>query len=449
MKILQLGKFYPVLGGVEKVMFDLTVGLSEEGLSEAGLSETGLSETGLSEMGLSEEGFSEVGLSEEGLSEEGLSKVGLSEVGLSEVGLSKEGLSEAGLSKVGLSEEGVECDMMCAGSDGRGTEVIRLNPHGRILCHRTLIEAAKTTIAPSMVTRLRRIAKDYNIIHIHHPDPMAAMALRLSGYKGKVVLHWHSDILSQKALLRFYLPIQNWLIKRADTIVGTTPVYLAESPYLQGVQEKCRCIPIGIEPVISDSAREQEIRNEYSGRRIIFSLGRLVEYKGYRYLIEAAKYLDDRQFMILIGGGGPLRESLQREIDELGVGRRVKLLGKVPQEDLASYYGACELFCMSSVMKTEAFGIVQIEAMSAGRPVVATKIPESGVSWVNEDGVSGINVAPRDSKAIAEAIRTITDNETTWKKFSAGAAKRFAENFTKEKMISRCLNIYAETLSLH
>lgn len=414
MKILQLGKFYPVLGGVEKVMFDLTVGLSE---------------TGLSEEGLSEEGFSEVGLSKEGLS--------------------KEGLSETGFSEVGLSEEGVECDMMCAGSDGRReTEVIRLNPHGRILCHRTLIEAAKTMIAPSMVTRLRRIAKDYDIIHIHHPDPMAAMALRLSGYKGKVVLHWHSDILSQKALLRFYLPIQNWLIKRADTIVGTTPVYLAESPYLQGVQEKCRCIPIGIEPVISDSAREQEIRNEYSGRRIIFSLGRLVEYKGYRYLIEAAKYLDD-SFMILIGGGGPLRESLQREIDELGVGRRVKLLGKVPQEDLASYYGACELFCMSSVMKTEAFGIVQIEAMSAGRPVVATKIPESGVSWVNEDGVSGINVAPRDSKAIAKAILTITDNEATWKKFSAGAAKRFAENFTKEKMISRCLNIYAETLSLH
>lgn len=400
MKILQLGKFYPVLGGVEKVMFDLTVGLSEEGLSEEGLS--------------------------------------------------KEGLSETGLSEEGLSEEGVECDMMCAASDGRRrrTEVIRLNPHGRILCHRTLIEAAKTTIAPSMVTRLRRIAKDYNIIHIHHPDPMAAMALRLSGYKGKVVLHWHSDILSQKALLRFYLPIQNWLIKRADTIVGTTPVYLAESPYLQGVHEKCRCIPIGIEPVISDSAREQEIRNEYSGRRIIFSLGRLVEYKGYRYLIEAAKYLDD-SFMILIGGGGPLRESLQREIDELGVGRRVKLLGKVPQEDLASYYGACELFCMSSVMKTEAFGIVQIEAMSVGRPVVATKIPESGVSWVNEDGVSGINVAPRDSKAIAKAILTITDNEATWKKFSAGAAKRFAENFTKEKMISRCLNIYAETLSLH
>lgn len=131
MKILQLGKFYPVLGGVEKVMFDLTVGLSETGLSKEGLSKEGLSEAGL---------------------------------------------SEAGLSEVGLSEEGVECDMMCAGSDGRGTEVIRLNPHGRILCHRTLIEAAKTTIAPSMVTRLRRIGRHTLVcrrqsrrVRRHHP----------------------------------------------------------------------------------------------------------------------------------------------------------------------------------------------------------------------------------------------------------------------------------------
>ena len=94
---------------------------------------------------------------------------------------------------------------------------------------------------------------------------MAAVALLLSGYKGRVVLHWHSDILSQKFLLRFYLPIQNWLIRRADAIVGTSPVYLAESPYLQKVQDKARCIPIGIEPNCSDEAKAAKIRNEYSG----------------------------------------------------------------------------------------------------------------------------------------------------------------------------------------
>ena len=128
MKILQLGKFYPVLGGVEKVMFDITKG---------------------------------------------------------------------------LSDEGVECDMMCATSDGRGSEVIELNGNGRIFRCRTWTKKAGTTIAPSMITELRRRAKEYDLIHIHHPDPMAAVALLLSGYKGKVVLHWHSDIISQKLLLNF------------------------------------------------------------------------------------------------------------------------------------------------------------------------------------------------------------------------------------------------------
>lgn len=370
MRILQLGKFYPVLGGVEKVMFDITTG---------------------------------------------------------------------------LSEAGVECDMMCATSDGRGSEVIELNPRGRVLCRKTWMKKARTTIAPSMITELRRRMNDYDIIHIHHPDPMAAVALMLSGFKGKVVLHWHSDILSQKTLLKFYLPIQNWLIKRADAIVGTSPVYLAESPYLQKVQGKTRCIPIGIVPNRSDSAKVQGIRNEYAGKKIIFSLGRLVEYKGYRYLIEAAKYLDDSH-IILIGGDGPLREDLERQIDDLGVRSRVRLLGKVSDEDLPSYYGACDLFCLSSIMKTEAFGIVQIEAMSEGRPLIATKIPASGVAWVNEDGVSGINVEPCDSKAIAEAIKTITQDHETWTRFSQGARERFAGNFTKEKMLDGCLKLYAELL---
>ena len=372
MKILQIGKFYPVMGGVEKVMFDITTG---------------------------------------------------------------------------LSEAGVECDMLCATADDAPSRIIRLNPSGRIVCRKTWTKKASTTIAPSMISWLRRNAGGYDIIHIHHPDPMAALALMISGYKGKVVLHWHSDILSQKLLLRFYRPIQDWLIKRADSIVGTSPVYLAESPYLQKVQGKTRCIPIGILPNRSGSGEVRRIKNEYSGRRIIFSLGRLVEYKGFRYLIEAAKELDD-SYMILIGGEGPLREELERQITEAGVEGRVALLGKVPDEDLPSYYGACDIFCLSSVMKTEAFGIVQIEAMSEGRPLIATRIPASGVSWVNEDGVSGINVPPRDGKAIAEAIKTITKDEETWNRYSEGSRRRFAEIFTKEKMLKGCLDLYSELLSL-
>ena len=364
LKILQLGKFYPIGVGVEKVMYDLMQG---------------------------------------------------------------------------LSGKGVFCDMLCAACAGESQTVV-LNDHATLMCCRTWVKLAATMIAPEMIFRLRKIARQYDIIHVHHPDPMACLALFCSGYKGKVVLHWHSDILKQRMWLKLYKPLQDWLLRRADLIVGTTPVYLKESPFLQHVQEKTHCLPIGVKPVICQEKRVKALKALYSGKKIIFSLGRLIGYKGFSYLIDAARYLDE-DYMILIGGAGPLRSELQQQIDSLNLSGKVKLLGFISDEDLPSYYGACDLFCMSSVQKTEAFGIVQIEAMSCHKPVVATKIPESGVSWVNADGVSGINVEPGNAEALALAIRRILEN-TDYEHYCLGAAKRYSEMFTYECMINNCLKIY-------
>lgn len=365
MNILQLGKFYPIHGGVEKVEYDLTTG---------------------------------------------------------------------------LSERGVDCDMLCAISKG-GSRTITLNGHARLIGCRTWIKVAATTISPGMVVRLRKICRRYDIIHVHHPDPMACLALYLSGYKGKVVLHWHSDIEKQKTLLKLYHPLQDWLLRRADIIVGTTPVYTAESPYLVHMQHKTVCLPIGIEPISPCSELVEDLKNKYQGKKIIFSLGRLVSYKGYKYLIEAAHYLPD-SYVVLIGGAGALMYDLQAEIETWGVKGKVKLLGRIPDNELPAYYGACRLFCLSSIQKTEAFAIVQIEAMSCGKPVVATNIPHSGVSWVNAHGVSGLNVAPKNARQLAQAITEITEDMDKYLKFAAGAEKRYRDTFTKEEMINNVLNIY-------
>ena len=365
MKILQLGKFYPIRGGVEKVMFDLMLG---------------------------------------------------------------------------LSIEGVECDMLCAAYQEKGFTRVMSNK-SKLMVVNTVREVAATMIAPSMVLKLKQIAKNYDIIHVHHPDPMAAFALLCSGYKGKVVLHWHSDILKQKSLLKLYMPIQKWLINRADVIVGTTPVYVKESPYLQEVQHKVTYLPIGVCHLESPIKQVMDLRRKYLGKHIVFSLGRLVPYKGFAYLIEAAKHLDDN-YMVLIGGTGPLRDELQAQIEALGLQERVKLLGYVSDVELPAYFEACDLFCMSSVMKTEAFGIVQIEAMSCGKPVVATKIPESGVSWVNQDGVSGLNAEPCDAEDLAKCIRGILADENDYARFSKGALDRYKTVFTQELMIHKCLDIY-------
>ncbi len=370
MKILQLGKFYPIGGGVEKVMYDLLLGLSERGIS---------------------------------------------------------------------------CDMLCA-YDGKGSRLIHITDKSNIMCTKTLLKKYATMISLQMVTRLHSIASSYDIIHIHHPDPMATLALRLSGYKGKVVLHWHSDIVKQKKLLSLYMPLQNWLIHRADLIIGTSPVYIAQSPHLLHVQEKCTSLPIGIPPITPDDLKVAAIRQRYAGKKIIFSLGRLVHYKGYRYLIDAAKLLDD-DYIVLIGGSGALRQELQKQIDVNGLGERVKLLGRVPDEDLPAYYGACDVYCLSSIMKTEAFAIVQIEAMSCGKPVVSCNIAGSGVPWVNADGVSGLVVEPESAQALADAIRRITGDEALYRQLSEGARQRYRQLFRKEMMIDNCYALYQQLMN--
>ena len=291
----------------------------------------------------------------------------------------------------GLSAQGVPCDMLCASFDGaKETQVIPMNEHGRVIVVPTWLQAAGTMIAPKMIGWLRKHAAEYDIIHVHHPDPMAALALRLSGYKGRVILHWHSDILSQRFFLFFYRPLQNWLIRRAERIVGTTPVYVRESPHLAHAQDKCTAVPIGIDPLQPDPERVSAIRQRFEDKKLILSIGRLIPYKGYPYLIEAMALLPD-DYHLVIGGTGPLREQLEQLIQDKNLQERITLTGYIDDADLPAWFGACDCFVLTSTMKTEAFGIVQIEAMSCHKPVVATRIPHSGVSWVNEDRAATTN----------------------------------------------------------
>ena len=142
-----------------------------------------------------------------------------------------------------------------------------------------------------------------------------------------------------------------------------------------------------------------------------------------------------------------MKEKLLQQIDDLGVGSKVKLLGFIDDnKEIAAYFMACDVFCMSSIWKTEAFGIVQIEAMSYGKPIVATRIAESGVSWVNDDGVSGYNVDPQDARALAEAIERIISDSQRYAELSAGSRQRYETMFTREKMVDKCVDLYHDLL---
>lgn len=390
MRVLQLGKFYPIRGGVEKVMWDLTRGLDGRGVRTDML------------------------------------------------------CARLPRDPVDYSDR----EMVLPSGDSffpEGTVILGMGSSSRIVCVPAVKKVAATMISPAMVKTLRKMLRrassegdPYDVIHVHHPDPMAALALRLSGWKGKVVLHYHSDILKQKGLMKLYRPLQDWLLQRADIIVGTSPVYIAESPYLARYQDKTACLPIGIEPLVADGRIVSSIRSRYPGKKIVWSLGRMVGYKGYEYLVGALKYLPE-EYVLVLGGDGPLMPDLARQAEEDGVAGRIDFVGRVSKEDCAAYYGACDVFALSSIWRTEAFAIVQIEAMSLGKPVVSTRIPGSGVSWVNQDGVSGRTVPVCDSKALAEAIEQVVSDAA---RFSKGAAGRFEECFTFGKMVSGCISIY-------
>ena len=184
-----------------------------------------------------------------------------------------------------------------------------------------------------------------------------------------------------------------------------------------------------------------KIKDKYKGKKIVFSLGRLAYYKGFEYLINAAQYLDD-DIVILIGGSGQLRNKLQNIIQSNNLSKNVELLGRVEDADLGSYYQACDVFCLPSIVKSEAFGVVQIEAMNFGKPIVATKIEGSGVDWVNHDGVSGINVKIKDSIELAKAIKQILDYDKEYFKYSNGAKSRFKQLFLRDKMVDSIIELY-------
>lgn len=342
----------------------------------------------------------------------------------------------------GLHAAGYECVVLCANTNNTTVEesfnqkykVIRAASFGRIF---------STSISPALIKIFKLIANDFDIIHVHFPDPLTALALSLVKPKAKVVIHWHSDIIKQSFLLRFYLPLQNMVLKRADVIIGTSPKYIQESPQLKDFVYKTVAIPLGSEvKVFENSASiEASIIKRFKGKKILFSLGRLVYYKGYNYLIEAARLISD-DFVVVIGGEGPELSNLKKQVKNQKLENKVHLIGKIPQSELASWFKACYIFCFPSTYASEAFGVSQIEAMSFGKPVIATEIPRSGVSWVNAHGVSGVNVKPSKPKELADAIQLIDNNADLYQKYCLGAKHRYETLFKPKQMVGSMLNQY-------
>jgi rhamnosyl/mannosyltransferase len=201
-------------------------------------------------------------------------------------------------------------------------------------------------------------------------------------------------------------------------------------------------IPFGInadEIRHHDSRAVQAIRDRYPGP-LLLAVGRFVYYKGFEYLIRAMKQINAT---LLLVGDGPLRHSLEQEARALGVAERVVFPGAL--SDIAPYYHACDAFVLPSVTRSEAFGIVQLEAMACGKPVVNTSIA-SGVPFVSLDGVTGITVAPCDAEALGHAINRLLGDADMRAHYGNAARKRVDSEFSSATMLRRTRDLYDSVL---
>lgn len=292
-----------------------------------------------------------------------------------------------------------------------------------------------------------REARDADVVHLHAPNMLGALCCLWIGKRPRVLVHWHSDVINKGLLGKLLRPLESGLLARADSIVATSQVYSDASVTLQPFRDKITVVPIGVpDAAMADNPKSErdlpvELQRIMAGRKLVLAVGRLVPYKGFEILIEAAKYVHDDTALVIVGGG-PLHDTLKASIAAANLTTKVYLAGRLSDGALQSLFSMASVYCMPSTYRAEAFGVVLLEAMAYGLPIVATDIPGSGVPWVNQHGTTGINVPVGDPIALAEACNYILSSSEERTRYSEGARNRFLTEFTEEVSVRRMLSTY-------
>lgn len=309
----------------------------------------------------------------------------------------------------------------------------------------TWINLAKQALSLSYFYMMHRAIKEFkpDIIHFHWANPFPAAILLIMIPCGiRLVVHWHMDIINQTKIYKFIKPMETALLKRADLVIVTSPQYRDGSEPLQAFKNKVKIVPNAINEkkmqlVCDDEEQIRAVQEKYKGKKIVFFVGRHIQYKGLSYLIDAEKYIKS-DCVIIVAGKGPLTEKLKKQCHS----NRVYFVGKLSEDELRWHYHASSVFAFPSITKNEAFGVALAEAMYCNVPAVTFFIPGSGVNWVNLNGVTGIEVPNRDTKAFARAIDKLLLNDTLAQKYGKAAHKRIGELFLIQNMLDEMEKCY-------
>lgn len=304
-------------------------------------------------------------------------------------------------------------------------------------------------ICPSYPKHLLETSGD--ILNIHEPFPLADLTLeifpKLRRNFSKIITSWQCDITRQKWTFPIYGKFIHRFLQKVDKIIVNNPKIIDNSDFLKHYKNKCEVIPIGINldwaNTKSDNHDIKKFHTGVANKLMILFVGRLVTYKGIEYLIEAMKFVEDG-FLYIIGSG-PLENSLKKLIIDLNLDSKIKMIPEVDEKTLQKYFKDCDIFVLPSINEAEAYGIVQIEAMSCGKPLICTELG-TGTSYINQNNITGLVVSPKDSKVLSQAINKTIDNAELREKWGANGRVRAFEEFTSNKMLQRTYQLYQDLL---
>ena len=312
-------------------------------------------------------------------------------------------------------------------------------------------------VSPGFPLALHRAIRSFrpDVLHLHLPNPSAFAALALPcARRVPWVVHWHADVdgSALSPLVRWayqlYRPLEQAVLRRSARVIVTSADYLGGSRALSPWRERCRVVPLGVStarlPEI-DPARRVRARQTWlhPDGLCVLAAGRLAYYKGFEILVRAVQNTEPSVNLVIVGEG-PQGRRLEEEVRKRKLERRVRLLGYTTDPELQALMAACDVLCLPSIDRSEAFGIVLLEAMRYARPVIASDIPGSGVGWVVRQGGHGLLVPPGDAPALADALNRLLKEPPLRAQFHNRATEGFRRSFELRTSIEPITRIYRE-----
>lgn len=342
---------------------------------------------------------------------------------------------------------GAETQVFCLNHDRRATVVERDGPVP-VTRFRRAMSMARLDVCPELVAALRSVEAD--ILHMQAPNPTMILALLAARPRAAaLVVTYQSDVIRQRVRKVLFRPLERLAYRRARAVLTSSPSYALGSRFLRPYHDRLGVLPNGIdlqpyrEPTAAHHAEAERIVARY-GRPLWLAAGRMVYYKGLEHALRALPSVPGKLLLI---GDGPERPALEAEARRLGLADRVHFLGFLPSTlDIVPYYLAADAFWFPSNARSEAFGLVQVEAMACGCPVLNAAIPHSGVPWVSRHEETGLTVPINDPAALAAAARRLLDEPGLRDRLAEGARRRAVAEFDHRAMAERSLALYRQLL---